>query len=189
MNHQYAMLAPNRESVNSEQISTLLHVINAFQAYLLSPHREFDPNNAHPELDGGALATATVTFGNACKKLDEILNDKPRWGLEKANDLYGSLIKTQEAQQALLDAQKKVVEAALLPHSQLKPTIFQYQGLFLAIYGDPSISSGHIVGRGYTPEAALNDFDLAFKRLANDQYQIAVEPGDDTNPKNNKKTK
>lgn len=189
MNQQYPMLVPNRESVNSEQISTLLHVINAFQAYLLAPHREFDPNNAHPELDGGALAAATVTFGNACKKLDEILNDNGRWGLDKANDLYGSLVKTQEAHQALLGAQKKVAEAALLPHSQLKPTIFQHGGIFLAIYGDPSIPAGHIVGRGFTPEAALNDFDLAFKRLANDQYQIAVEPGDDTNPKNNKKTK
>lgn len=181
------MLVPTRENVNSEQITTLLHVTNALQAYLLSPHREFDPANSHPELDGGALAAATETFCKACEQLNGILADKSRWGMERSNDLYGSLVKTQEAQQGLLNAQRKVAEAALLPHNQLKPTIFQHNGLFLAIYGDPAIAAGHIMGRGYTPEAALNDFDLAFKRMANDQYQVSVEPDDNDNPKGKKK--
>lgn len=179
------MMVPNRETVGNEQISCLLHITQALQAYLLAPHREFDVSNPHPELDGGALAAATVTFCNACKRLDEILGDSARWNLEKANDLYGALTKTQEEHQRFLAAQTKVAENALLPSTQLKPSIFQHGGIFLAIYGDPAIPSGHIVGRGHTPEAALRDFNLAFKRQADDQFQVEVER-DEPNPKKNK---
>ena len=184
--NQYPMMVPNRETVGNEQIHTLLHVANALQAYLLAPHREFDPSNPHPELDGGALAAATVTFCNTCKRLDEILGDQSRWNLDKANDLYGALTKTQEEHQRLLAAQTRVAENALLPSTQLKPTLFQHGGIFLAIHGDPALPSGHIVGRGHTPEAALHDFNLAFKRLANDQFQVEVERDEQPNPKKNK---
>lgn len=180
------MLVPNRESVGNEQIHTLLHIANALQAYLLAPHREFDPSNPHPELDGGALAAATVTFCNACKRLDEVLADTSRWDLSKVNDLYAGILKTQEEHQKLFAAQTKVAENALLPSTQLRPTILHHQGIFLAIHGDPALPSGHIVGRGHTPEAALHDFNLAFKRMANDQYQIAVEPPEDDNRKKKK---
>jgi len=188
MNNQFPMMVPNRETVGNEQISCLLHVTQALQAYLLTPHREFDASNPHPELDGGALAAATVTFCNACKRLDEILGEQSRWTLDKATDLYGALTRTQEEHQRFLAAQTKVAENALLPSTQLKPAIFQHGGIFLAIHGDPAIPAGHIVGRGHTPEAALHDFNLAFKRMANDQFQVEVERNDHTpNPKKNKK--
>lgn len=183
------MMVPNREAVNDAQVNTLLHVTNALQAYLLAPHRGFEPGDAHPELDGGALAAATTTFCKACEQLNNLLDEKSRWGIEKSADLYGSIVKTQEAQQALLVAQKKIADAALLPHNQLKPTILTHGGYFLAIYGDPAVAAGHIVGRGYTPELALHDFDLAFKRMAHDQFQIEVahQSENDPNPKNKPK--
>ena len=187
--NQYPMLVSNRETVNSEQVNSLLNISNALQAYLLAPHREFDASNSHPELDGGALAAATVTFCNVCKRLDEILNTPSRWDVDKSADLYKMLQKTQESQQAVLEAQKKVIESTLLPSYQLRPSLFQHGGLFLAIYGDPEIASGHIVGRGFTPEEALHDFNLAFKRMAHDQYQIAIDPGDDDSNPNPKKKK
>jgi|KBSSwiStaDraftv2_1062776.scaffolds.fasta_scaffold27251_9 hypothetical protein len=186
-NDNYPMMVPNRETVNSAQIVAILQVTNALQAYLLSPHRGFDASEAHPELDGGALAAATVTFCKACEQLNTMLSDQSRWGMDKSGDLYSSIVKTQEAQQAVLAAQKKTLEAALLPHLQFKPQIFQHDGIFLAIYGDPGVAAGHIVGRGHTPEAALYDFDLAFKRLADDQYHIEIDPPDDNPKPKNKK--
>jgi hypothetical protein len=186
MNDSAPMLVPNRETVATAQVHTLLHITNALQGYLLGPHREFDPSNPHPELDGGALAAATVTFCNVCKRLDEILADPSRWNLDKTNELYSALTKTQAEQQRLLAAQTKVAENALLPSTQLRPSLFQHGGIFLAIYGDPAIASGHIVGRGHTPEAALHDFNLAFKRLANDQFRVEVEQDETPNPKKNK---
>jgi hypothetical protein len=185
MSNDYQLLVPGRERVNAEQITTLLHITNALQVYLLAPHRAFDSENPHPELDGGALAAATVTFGKACEQLNNILSDASRWSLDKVTDLNKEIVKTQQAQQGLLAAQTKLAENALLPHSQLKPLVVHHGGMFLAIHGDPATPAAHIVGRGFTPEAALYDFDLAFKRLANDQYQIEVEEQPQPNNKKN----
>jgi hypothetical protein len=179
------MAVPNREQVNAEQIACLLHIANAMQAYLLAPHRELDPLDKRPDLDGGALASATVTFGNVCKRLDEVLNDTDRWSMAPSQGLYKSILSLHDSQRKYLEAQQRTAEISAAPSSRLHPTLLEHEGVFLAIHGDVKTPGAHIVGRGLTPESALADFDQAFKRTAFEQYVVEVE---DQTP-NKKKTK
>lgn len=163
---------PSRESTNAFQVNTLLAIIHNLEPYLLESPR--DLGQVKPELDGGAASAAVVTFVKACERLDQVLADPARWSMEQSNELYKSLVATQEQQQAFLREQTAAAKIVQRPAFLLKPTMIAWEGGYLAFYGDPNNTDAVIAGRGPTPEAALADFDAAFGRTPAEQVQAAA---------------
>src|SRR5437867_3660434 len=130
---------PSRETAHSEQVACLLAIIANLQAYLLAPTREFEPGKEIPALDGGALSSATATFMQTCKRLDDILADDSRWNLSSHNELYAELVKTQQANQEFIAAQKRAADGLNRPSFQLKPVLVRVDNGYVAIFGDMEV--------------------------------------------------
>jgi len=176
----------SREDSNQQQISTLLSILHSLQPYLLEPHRsifsEDVPNR--PELDGGASASASATFSALCNRLDAVLADAERWS---ASGFYGEFEKevlaVHKAQREFLEAQLQSARQLQRPSFQFKPSLTtirtqEGQEYFLAYWGDVEKEGHAIIGRGTTPEAAMLDFDAAFKRAPGEQIIVVAEaPG------------
>lgn len=176
---------PSREAITNIQLSGLLAVLKSLEPYLFEPHAEVGQEN--PQLDGGALASATVTFIKACNRLDALLDDPARWTMDGHDQIHRAIMATQMEQQRFLQAQQRAAEIVQRPSYQLRPTIVVVDTYFVAYYGDASDASRCIVGRGDTPEKALIDFDEAFKRTPDKQW--LVQPAAEPQPKPSRKKK
>jgi hypothetical protein len=163
---------PSRESTSHGQLNALLVITQALQPYLILPPADLAGNPIAPQLDGGTVAAAAVTFIKTCARIDELLADNSRWSLETQDALYDALIRTQEHQQQFLKAQTDGASAITRPSWLYKPVLVIVENGYAAIYGDLT-SGASIVGYGLTPEAAFADFDAAWKRQAIEQNVIA----------------
>lgn len=172
---------PSRESVTEHQIVMLLHVMNGLNPFLIGgPVSEFA---TPPHIDGGVACAASVSFVNLCSRLDAILADNSRWDTLLHDRLYASIENVQKAQVEFLKEQAASAKAVRRPAFQLRPTLASSGDDFLAVFGDISKPGCYIVGRGKTPNEAMEDFDKAFDRttaeqllmVANDQG-ITFEP-------------
>ena len=164
---------PSRESCHAQQLLSLLQITQALQPYLLldAPEVGVSP----PVLNEQAEAAAVAAFVGACGRISELLADKSRWSLAPQDELYAALVKTQEEQQGFLRAQAAAANGLRRPSYQLRPSLFEIDGGYLAVYGDLKSPVTCLVGRGKTPAAALEDFDKAFHRTSDDQFKIIAE--------------
>jgi len=165
---------PSRESTTQMQIASAMSVIHALQPYLLY-HPTQEPED-RPELDGGAVASATVTFSKACERLDKILEDESRWSIDPHNGLIEALTRSQEAIRRFNEENVLTVQGLRRPSRQFQPQFAISGDVFLAFAGDPSFPGGQIIGRGKTPAEALLDFDAAFHRVVQEQLHFAEQP-------------
>lgn len=164
---------PSRESCHAQQLFSLLQITQALQAYLVPPLPEV--GTAAIELDEQVEAAAVKTFVGTCARLDELLSDKSRWSLAPQDELYESLVKTQQEQQEFLRAQTAAANGLQRPSYLLRPVLASFNNEYLAVWGNSEVAGGSIVGRGPTPAAAFADFDEAFSRTPDKQVQIIAE--------------
>lgn len=165
-------MIPMREMVTDKQINTVLDVLRDLQPYILLTQREVD--SAIPkELDGGVASSATTTFIRACNRLDAMLDDAERWTLRSSDSLYDAMKAHYEAAVKVTASQLDAVANMQRPSRRLKPSFTRIGEEFIAFWGTADLPGGMILGRGPTPEVALNDFDAAFERRAAEQIQFA----------------
>lgn len=155
-------MMPSRDAVTAFQVNVCLGIANSLGAFLTHP--DVDPVNPHKpggSMDGGARASAEVTFTKACERLDAILEDKGRWGLEIQRLLELHMVKLANEQMLFLQAQTAVSLALNTPTNLHKPTIINAGGgYFVALLGDPEKPA--CLGVGKSPEEACRDFDQSF---------------------------
>lgn len=161
-----------KDSIVQRQVSTLLDIVSTLRHNLDDGGT---PIPSKPELDGGVKAAMDTTIIQACSRLDEMLKHTDNWENRAQDDMMRAITKTHEAQQEFLKSQKEAADSISRPSFQMKPTLVSTGAEFLAVYGDPRIAGQAIIGRGETPEAALRDFDLAFKRAPKDQLILQTE--------------
>jgi hypothetical protein len=166
---------PTKESVTEHQLVMLLSIINNLGPYLLGLHGPLREFEAPAKIDGGVATSASVTFINACTRLDEILLDKSRWDTAAHDRLYDSIEQVQAAQVQFLHEQAEAARATRLPSFQLRPMIATDGEKFLAVYGDVNKPGHALIGIGATPKEALEDFDRAFDRVPAEQLRIIAE--------------
>lgn len=171
-NHPFSISLPSRETTSDLQFGTVLSVLGALTPYLLLTQREIE-GGIPTSVDGGAVASATATFAVACDRLDKMLNDSTRWGLETTDTLNTSVKEHFRGAVEVQKAQVQAVSDMRRPSSVHKPRLTTVAGEFIALWGDPTLPGGMILGRGLTPEAALVDFDLAFTRKVAEQLRFA----------------
>lgn len=165
---------PSRESTAEQQVHTALSVLHALTPFILEPHREL--GKEVKELDGGTEYAAAATFTKACNRLDTMLDDSSRWGLEDHDRLYDSMVKSHEAQQGFLKAQTDAANIVQRPSYQLRPTLAtDADNFYIAIWGDMTKAGCALIGRGKTPAEALTDFDAAFHRVSDEQFVIIAQ--------------
>lgn len=175
---------PSRESCHAQQLFSLLQITQALQPYLLIPSPEVGAEAA--KLNEQAEAAAVKSFTGACRQIDEILADKSRWSLTPQDELYESLVKTQQEQQEFLRAQTAAANGLQRPSYLLRPVLASFNNEYLAIWGNSEVAGGSIIGRGPTPAAALADFDAAFFRTPDKQVQIIADQSEKSRKKKSK---
>jgi hypothetical protein len=164
---------PAREAVTEHQLAMLLGVTNHLSPYLLSGGlRDFQEP---PKLDGGVASSASLTFINACSRIDEILADKTRWDTSAHDALYSQIEQVQAAQIHFLHEQAESARSVRRPSFQMRPTLAHDGKKFYALFGDITRAGYYIVGIGDTANAALADFDAAFDRASSAQITLAVQ--------------
>lgn len=153
---------PQRDSVTSLQVGTLLNIGVALMGVLLHPTREQDDPKwkDNKALDGGVLNSAEATFIGVCNRLDSIIADQSRWDFASQNTLEEKLSQVYGAHIEFTKAQTEAVRELGLPHRKFNPKLFKLpDGRWAAILGDMHRLDNAIIGVGITPEFALLDFD------------------------------
>lgn len=168
----------SREDVTHQQVHTVLSIIQTM-AGVLSRAPSLDDDEKNPGLDGGTSSAAQSTLIRACDRLDSILDDKSRWELGKENELHEAMVRLHDAQANLVRGQKEIAENYRRPSVMFRPSIAMVEGTgtvphFIVYYGDIDRAGCSIIGRGPTPEAALLDFDEAFRRTPEQQLQMIL---------------
>lgn len=162
-----------KEQALSSQFNILLGVVNHLTSALSSS--ETMTGVPGTPLDGGAKSALESTIIRACNRLDALLEEKKNWGAPEQNRVIKQICKTHRAQQIFLKAQTASANEVRRPSFQLRPNLIRVETGFAAIHGDPSKPNEYILGVGETPEAALLDFDEAFKRKPSQQSTL-IQP-------------
>jgi hypothetical protein len=138
---------------------------------LLNPEREHENIPGQRSVDGEAYRAASVTFIAACDRVDKILADPERWGTayqkaleQQYNDQHENAMAVSKAALEAEEQRKKAAEMLTSPQFRYKPLLVRLEGggwgAFLGSTDD--LDSG-ILGLGANPEAALANFDRAFR--------------------------
>lgn len=171
---QPVVFFPTREETNEKQLRSILAVVQELQPYIIEPTHSPGETPRALDMNGEAAIAAQTTFIKACGAIDAILEDKTRFTLGVQDKLMEELVKTQKSQQRFIDAQRLSSEQMHKPSFLLKPTLATFDGVFVAYWGQIDKPGKAIVGRGKTPNEAINDFDLAFDRTPEDQVVIVA---------------
>lgn len=188
------VLLPPPEVVTEQQIHTALDVLIGLQAWMIPEVKTIlDGAASTPSdfrLEGEAAIAASTTFIKACARIDALLEDNTRWGMDVHKKLQDNLEKNYAQQHDFLKAQTEASQALARPFFLMKPEFVQMpDGTFVAYVGDISIPGSGILGVGVTPQAAAEDFDKAFTRHADEQLRLktATPPPSTTTKKSPKK--
>lgn len=149
---------------NQHQIHALLAIVSGLQPYLLITQREVD-SGISKELDGGVVASASVTFANACERLDKIMADESRWDLKKTSEVQDAILKSQRTFVQKATEELEAARASQLPHRVFRPDFTRHGDQFIAYYGNLNDPDSLVIGSGPTPLDAVREFDAAFHKL------------------------
>jgi hypothetical protein len=176
----------HRDLATQHQISTLLSIVDMTSDILIAASREdedHDKGDAPTENEGtfpgeGAIAVE-VTMIKALERIDDILDDKSRWGAAYQAHLENLFNQAHADGHAVATAQQQVAEAQLAlqklqheaaaiivaPHYIHKPSVQRLTDTkeWIAFIGDPRDPDASVVGIGTTPEKAMESFDRAFR--------------------------
>lgn len=150
------------------QIGTLLAIVGVTKEYLIVPTEVSSTREIHPDARAAAASSCVMAFG----QLDNILNDMSRWqgGAGNLEKCRRELI-TEHTRTAKLLAQAH--SEARRPSVLLSPALLpQEDGTWSAVM----LESGVTLGRGVTPEKALEDFDKNFVTARKQQEVVEGRP-------------
>jgi hypothetical protein len=185
----------HRDLSTHSQLNALLSVTNSMGQFLtaLTGRSAEDWKGAddsfQPEWEEGFIAAENTLIG-ACERIDSIIADDARWGLEYQTRLEALFEKNSEIarsvaekQKGLMDemlakekAMREAAEASLAPHLQFHPTLLALgDGTWVAYLGDPSQLSSGILGNGKSPAGALKSFDASFNGALNEDQTRLIE--------------
>jgi hypothetical protein len=176
----------HRDMSTQSQIGMLLAVSNTMIGFLRMVDKAEEDRSVEPEQCEASIA-AENTLITACDRIDSILKDDNRWGLEFQTRLEKLFEKNTEIARGVAEKQTALIEEsrekervqreAILqsqkPHILFRPTLFPMPDhTWVAFLGDPANLRSGIMGTGQSPVAALDSFDLAFSgRLTQEQEQ------------------
>lgn len=153
----------HRDLSTNTQLGMLIGVVNAMTGLLLNPEREAETVPGKHLMPGEAKIAAENTFTHACERIDSIVKDSRRWGIEyqiAAEKQYVELINAQTAAEG---ARRNTAAEIITPHFRFKPNVTRLEdGTWLAYLGDPANLDTALCGIGGNPQAALHAFDEAF---------------------------
>lgn len=153
---------PGRDMINQVQVNSVLQIFGAAASVLIqSENLEEDRGG---KLDGGTKAAIESTLIRACARLDNLLEDEPRWTLEIGNSLEAKLSEIYTQNARMLSEQANAYAEFSAPHTRLQPQLVHMSdGTWIAFCGDPSNLDNALVGAGNCPDNALKAFDALFK--------------------------
>ncbi len=170
---------PTREAVTRMQLEMLQTVINTLNPFILGESRRsffmMEEEQTPRKIDGGAAASAVVTFNNICERIDAILADQSRWDTSAHDKLYNSIAAVQKAQVEYLTAQAEGQKVLARPSVQFHPTVANDGSQFICFYGDINKPGYAVIGVGNTPAEAMESFDRAFSKTPQEQIIMAAD--------------
>jgi hypothetical protein len=180
----------HRDLSTGNQVGMLLSICGAMADLVFAePAEPGETPGTRPEVAGEAGIAAEVTFIKACDRLDKILDDSSRWGmdyqlsLEKLFEENTRLAHQMAEKQAAAltaetekaNAQRTAAESAQTPHFIYRPMLTKSEsGEWIAFLGDPKDQDTCVFGLGGCPEAAVKAFDLAFLGVLSEKQQRTV---------------
>lgn len=147
-------------------------VMRELQPYLLTEIVDIGVEH-RPDLDGGAGCAAAATFIKACGRLDDMLDDKSRWNLKENDELYQAITEQIKTASEVNRNQVEAIKRIQTPAVRLKPALSTIGNEFIAFLSTSSLPGGTIIGKGKTPQLALEDFNAAFERVVEQQLRFA----------------
>lgn len=192
----------HRDLSTQSQISMLLAVANSMaQPLSLAARTRNDSKDGEWDVDPAMSEweiAAENTFIHACERLDSVIKDGRRWGIEYQKRLEALFERSTKMAQQLAEeqaklyavtaeretVQKEAVKAALAPHNIFRPTLYQVSdGSWIACLGNPEETQSVILGSGVSPAAALRAFDAVFNgELTEEQQRLVKEIQNESNP-------
>jgi hypothetical protein len=134
----------------SGQIAGALHVIGMLKDYLITDSET--PGAPKTEVPENVLISAETTFIHACNRLDAILTDPVRWGLNPKHHIESAAEELIAAEVRVRAVQEEIVKLQARPAIAMRPALGQVGDDWVAVYGEA-------VGMGATPAEALESFD------------------------------
>jgi hypothetical protein len=179
-----------KEQAVARNVSTLLDAIRGLAQTVSGTEATFSQGAVGGVTDGGVKLAIETSIIQACNRLDVILGEKGNWNNKVQEEMFRAVTKTHTLQHSFLEAQRLAAQTVLRPSFQWKPQLVNTGEEFLAVLGDLRNPATSIIGRGPTPAAALDDFDAAFQRKAEDQLTVQPEtptPAKAKKPRKNEK--
>jgi hypothetical protein len=189
----------HRDLSTQSQLGILLTVSESMMKFLCIENEPVPSGDGgrQVQLNGESRIAAEATLIRACNRIDLILDDDKRWGLEFQTRLEALFEKNTEIARDIADRQKKLIddtaakeralmEAALeakTPHNLFRPSLSPLgDGNWIAYVGDPDHIEAAVIGSGPSPAAALKAFDLAFNgELSAEQQRLVEQVKNETN--------
>jgi hypothetical protein len=166
----------HRDLSTQSQLGMLMSVSATMMTFIRASEKAEDDYDLEPQHSEATIAAET-TLILACERIDSIIAEDKRWGLEFQTHLEALFEKNTELARDVAAKQAKLIEeslereraqkeAAILsqkPHIVFRPTLVSMPDhTWVAYLGDPADMSSGILGNGLSPEAALESFDLVF---------------------------
>jgi hypothetical protein len=160
----------HRDLSTNTQLGMLLSVCNTMFAALLHPEREAENIPGKHLFPGEAKIAAENTFTKACARIDSILDEAKRWGIDyqltleqQYLDRHKEQLSLMKAQQDFAHQQRKTAEQIVRPNFRYKPVLLNTEdGKWVAFLGNIDDIESGIMGAGDNPQQALDSFDEAF---------------------------
>lgn len=150
---QVSML-PRREHLTAVQIGNMLSVLNMLGAFLKQSDEE---SYGKPEHDGGVKSAVAASVYHALNRLDSIITDNSRWGMESHLHMERLIAANLKASIDVAESHQRTQELLRCPHISMQPTLRRLDdGSWIAWVGG---IEDELVGFGPTPIDALLSFD------------------------------
>lgn len=158
-----ATALPARDAITSVQISTLLQVAGMMFNFITNPRQESGEMPKSSAVDGESQSAAQTTFFAVCDRLELLIKEDGRWGMDIQNNLEAHLRAVYQLQAQNLALTNAAVKDTMRPSHRLQPELSKNaDGLWQAVFGDINDLDSLIVGVGYCPASALEEFDKNF---------------------------
>ena len=149
----------SREQVTQTQVGTVLSTIATMIPLMGMRHDEMDGG----AMDGGTKEAVQATLITACRRLDMLLEDDSRWGIQGHDRLENHLAGLYHEHAKTLRLQQQQIYELAKPHIRHNPQLGRLNdGSWIAFLGDINDINNAIVGVGGCPAQALEAFDEMF---------------------------
>ena len=164
------MVILHRDISTQNQVGTLLQIGGHMMDFLATDDKEAAIIPGARPLPGEARLAAETTLIKVCSRLDDILDNNQRWGIDFQLRLEKIFTESNARQRKWVEeditrsiSQRLAADEVRSPHFRYRPILFELKdGTWAAFLGDQNDLAHGIVGNGASPAEALKEFDLVF---------------------------